>query len=89
VHLLVTYPPTVAVSTLVNRLKGASSRRLRHVHPDIATRYRRGLLWSSSSFGVSCGGAPLSTIKRYIESQQAPHAAFPVRKAGEMTRSPA
>jgi putative transposase len=28
VHLLVTYPPQVAVSRLVNSLKGVSSRRL-------------------------------------------------------------
>ena len=29
VHLLVAYPPTVALSHLVNSLKGVSSRRLR------------------------------------------------------------
>jgi putative transposase len=29
VHLLVTYPPKVAISALVNSLKGVSARRLR------------------------------------------------------------
>ena len=33
VHLLVTYPPTVQLSRLVNSLKGVSSRRLRQEFP--------------------------------------------------------
>jgi hypothetical protein len=38
VHLLVEYPPKVAVSSLVNSLKGVSSRLLRQQRPDIRTR---------------------------------------------------
>ena len=30
VHLLVLYPPRIALSVLVNSLKGVSSRRLKH-----------------------------------------------------------
>jgi putative transposase len=70
VHLLVEYPPTVAVSHLVNSLKGVSSRRLRHQHPDIAARYYQGVLWSPSYLAASCGGAPLSIIRQYIEDQR-------------------
>jgi hypothetical protein len=36
VHLLVTYPPTVQLSWLVNSLKGVSSRRLRQEFPELA-----------------------------------------------------
>lgn len=49
VHLLVNYPPKVAVSNLVNSLKGVSSRLLRKERPDIQKRYWRGVLWSPSS----------------------------------------
>ena len=70
VHLLVEYPPKVAISTLVNSLKGVSSRRLRQQHPDIATRYYKGVLWSPSYFAASCGGAPLSITRQYIEDQR-------------------
>jgi putative transposase len=70
VHLLVEYPPKVALSTLVNSLKGVSSRRLRQRHPDIAARYYQGVLWSPSYFAASCGGAPLSIIRQYVESQR-------------------
>ena len=74
VHLLINYPPKVALSALVNSLKGASSRVLRKERPDIAERfYYKGVLWSPSYFASSCGGAPIEIIRQYIEQQQAPH----------------
>jgi putative transposase len=72
VHLLVSYPPKVALSSLVNSLKGVSSRLLRKQFPALTKRYWKGVLWSPSYFAASCGGAPLSTIKRYIEDQRTP-----------------
>ncbi|KAA8716605.1 IS200/IS605 family transposase [Morganella psychrotolerans] len=73
VHLLINYPPKLAVSNLVNSLKGVSSRLLRRDRPDIADRYYyKGVLWSPSYFAASCGGAPLSIIKQYIEQQETP-----------------
>jgi putative transposase len=72
VHLLVEYPPKIAVSVLVNMFKGTSSRMLRVERPDIAQRYwRKGVLWSPSYFAVSTGGATLEMVKRYVESQRA------------------
>ena len=70
VHLLVSYPPKVPVSRLVNSLKGVSSRRLRSFRPEIAGRYRKGVLWSPSYFAASCGGAPLDIIRQYVEQQR-------------------
>ena len=72
VHLLVQYPPKVSVSSLVNSLKGVSSRMLRHQRPDLRRRYWKGVLWSPSYFAASCGGAPLSILKQYIEQQKTP-----------------
>lgn len=72
VHLLVEYPPKVAVSALVNSLKGVSSRMLRKERPDLRKRYWKNVLWSPSYFASSCGGAPISIIKQYIEQQQTP-----------------
>lgn len=71
VHLLVTYPPKVSLSKLVNSLKGVSSRRLREFRPEITGRYHKGVLWSPSYFAASCGGAPLSIIRQYVEQQRA------------------
>jgi hypothetical protein len=39
VHLLEAYPPKLAVSTLVNSLKGVSCRLRRKERPDIRDRY--------------------------------------------------
>ncbi len=72
VHLLVNYPPKVAVSTLVNSLKGVSSRLLRKARPDLQSRYFKGRLWSPSYFSASCGGAPISIVRQYIEQQRTP-----------------
>ncbi|MFD9401531.1 IS200/IS605 family transposase [Streptomyces sp. NPDC060011] len=73
VHLLVNFPPKVAVSKLVNSLKGVSSRRLRQEFPDLARHYwRANKLWSASSFAGTVGGAPLSVVKQYIEQQNRP-----------------
>ncbi len=69
VHLLVNYPPKVALSKLVNSLKEVSSRILKRDHPEIAKYYWQGALWSPSYFAGSCGGAPLDVIKTYIENQ--------------------
>ncbi len=73
VHLLVEYPPKVAISNLVNSLKGVSSRLLRKERPDIQRHYWRGVLWSPSYCASSCGGAPISIVRQYIEQQQTPH----------------
>jgi putative transposase len=73
VHLLMQYPPEVALSHLVNSLKGGSSRRLRQ---DLAGRTNKaamhGRFWSPSYFAGSCGGPPLSTVKDYITTQKQP-----------------
>ncbi|MDF7230715.1 IS200/IS605 family transposase [Proteus mirabilis] len=67
------YPPKLAISNLVNSLKGVSSRLLRRDRPDIAQRdYYKGVLWSPSYFAGSCGGAPISIIRQYIEQQETP-----------------
>lgn len=61
VHLLVHYPPKVAVSKLVNSLKGVSARRIRQEFTGRINRaIMHGHLWSTSYFSASCEGAPLA-----------------------------
>jgi putative transposase len=73
VHLLVNFPPKVAISKLVNSLKGVSSRRLRQEYPELVRHYWRAQrLWSGSYFAGSVGGAPLSIVREYIEQQNRP-----------------
>lgn len=73
VHLLVNFPPKVALSRLVNSLKGVSSRRLRQEFPELARHYyRANKLWSGSYFAGSVGGAPITVLRQYIEQQNRP-----------------
>ena len=73
VQLRVEYPPKLAISSLVNSLKGVSSRLLRQQRPDIRKRYWKGVLRSPSYFASSCGGAPISIVRQYIEQQKTPN----------------
>ena len=71
VHLLVSFPPKVALSVLVNSLKGVSSRRLRAASlPEVTRKLWGEHFWSPSYCAVSCGGAPLAIVKQYIERQR-------------------
>ena len=66
------YPPKVALSQLVDCLKGVSSRYLRAEFPGRSSGTHGLTFWSPSYFAGSCGGAPLSIIKDYIENQKRP-----------------
>lgn len=74
IHLLVTYPPRIALSVLVNSLKGVSSRKLRQNFKVFQKEYwgEDVALWSRSYFVASVGGAPLEILKEYIENQDTP-----------------
>ncbi|MFE1560406.1 IS200/IS605 family transposase [Streptomyces sp. NPDC058734] len=73
VHLLVSFPPKVALSKLINSLKGVSSRYMRREFPELERHYWRAQrLWSGSYFAGSVGGAPLSVVRQYIEQQNRP-----------------
>lgn len=72
VHLLINYPPKHSVSSLVNSLKGVSSRLLRLERPDFERKYWKDVLWSPSYFAASCGGAPIGILRQYVEQQKSP-----------------
>lgn len=74
VHLLVLYPPRVSIASLVNSLKGVSSRALRKKFKIFKQSYWGAsvALWSRSYFAASVGGAPIEILRQYIEQQKTP-----------------
>ena len=71
VHLLVTYPPKIAISALINSLKDVSSRLIsKKRYPSIQKKLWEGLLWSPSDFARSYEGAQISILQQYIEDQR-------------------
>lgn len=71
VHMMITYPPKLSISKLVNTLKASTSKRLRNEFIDLRAHYDKPVLWSRAYFASSCGGAPLDIIKKYIQNQRA------------------
>lgn len=71
-HLLLDVHPDNNISDLIGSLKSASSRVLRRKYPSEISRFYWGKsakLWHDSKCIVSCGGASLDTVKRYIQEQ--------------------
>ena len=71
VHMLIDYPPTIAVSTIIKYLKQKSTNSLWQNHNEYLQKYywQRRILWSSGYFYCSIGEASAETIRQYIRSQ--------------------
>jgi putative transposase len=71
VHLLVDLHPDNNISDLIASLKSGSSRVLREKYKSEIDKYYWGKakLWHDSKCIVSCGGAPLQIVKKYIQNQ--------------------
>ena len=70
VHLVISFPPDVQVSTLVGNLKTVSSRLIRKEFADWISRfYTKPVFWSGAYFVASCGGVTLEHLKNYVEKQ--------------------
>jgi len=68
VHLLLDVDPQYGIHRLIKQLKGRSSRYLRKEYQWMRTRLPT--LWTNSYFVSTVGGAPLATIKQYVEQQK-------------------
>ena len=68
VHLLLEVDPQFGIHKAIKTIKGKTSRILRSEFKSLTTRIPS--LWTNSYFVSTVGGAPLSIIKQYIESQK-------------------
>ena len=68
VHLVVEVDPQFGIHKLVKAIKGRSSRVLREEFPWLKSKLPS--LWTNSYFVATVGGAPLSMITRYVETQK-------------------
>ena len=69
VHLLVSVPPHVSVSDLMQRIKGRSSRKLLQEFGELSRQFWGRHLWARGYFAASSGNVTDEIIKQYIESQ--------------------
>jgi putative transposase len=70
IHIVVSIPPTLAISTLVGQLKGASAHEINH-----QTCSRDKVFQWQTGYGVvSFGTGDLDWVKAYVRNQRQHHA---------------
>ena len=69
VHLLVSVPPNVSVSELMQRIKGRSSRKIMAEYNEMRRQFWGRHFWARGYFAASSGNVTDEMIKQYIEQQ--------------------
>lgn len=69
VHLLLSYPPQLSVSKIVQKLKGVTSRKLLQESGRLRKEFWGHHLWARGYFAVSTGNVTDEVIAEYIKNQ--------------------
>lgn len=69
IHILFKAHPNSELSKFINAYKSASSRLIKRDFPHIRKKLWKEMFWSRSFCLLTTGGAPIDTIKQYIENQ--------------------
>ena len=69
VHILVSCPPNISVSKIVQELKGRTSRVMLSEYKELRRRYWGQHLWAVGYFCRSVGDVSKEVVKEYIENQ--------------------
>ena len=69
VHVMFRGQPKSEISRFINAYKSASSRLLKKKFPEIREKLWKETFWSQSFCLLTAGGAPVETIRQYIETQ--------------------
>ena len=71
IHMLISYPPNISISSIVRRLKQFSTLSLWKQFPIMLTKqfWKEHTFWSNGYFVCSIGEANPNTVRKYIENQ--------------------
>ena len=67
VHLYISYPPKLAVSEIMRRIKGRSSRKIQEEYPQLHKRYWGKHFWGIGYAAFSSGSVTDAMIQAYLE----------------------
>ena len=70
IHILVSIPPSISVSKLMQYLKGRSSKLLQDEFPELKKRYWGQHIWATGYFIRTVGQVTNEMIKEYVENQK-------------------
>jgi putative transposase len=69
IHMLLEIPPYIAVSRVVQHMKGESSRKLQMEFPQLGKQFWGQHMWAIGYFCVTTGTVTETAIAQYIEDQ--------------------
>jgi len=72
VHVLIQIKPRESISSVVHRMKGATSRLIRKEYPELEEFVWGDSLWNDGYFAETIGTVDEEQIKKYIEAQRMP-----------------
>jgi putative transposase len=87
VHMLVSIPPQVSISKLVQKLKGKSSYKLQREFAGLRKEYWGQRMWARGYFACSTGNVSDEMIQAYIEGHTETEDRFRVVEAGDFESS--
>jgi len=70
VHMLVSIPPQVCISKLVQKLKGKSSYKLQREFTSLRKEYWGQRMWARGYFACSTGNVTDDMIMNYLENHK-------------------
>ena len=70
VHLFISYPPTISISKILQRIKGKSSYKLYQKYPEVKKEFWGHHFWSRGYMSVSSGNITDEMIQSYIDEQE-------------------
>ena len=73
IHLLLSVPPNLSLSKVIQYMKGKSSRKLLQEFELLRKRYWGQHLWARGYFAVTVGNVNSDDVQRYIEEQAEHH----------------
>ena len=68
VHLCVSIPPKMSVSSFMGYLKGKSALMIYDKHPEISSRWNKSF-WARGYYVATVGNVTETAIKKYIQEQ--------------------
>ena len=69
IHMLISSPPNIAPSKIIQYIKGRSSKMIQEEYPELREQYWGQHLWSIGYYCGTVGTVTEDTIKAYIENQ--------------------
>lgn len=73
IHILVSVPPSISLSKVMQYIKGKSSRKIMMEFGHLRKRYWGQHMWGRGYFAVTVGNLNEVQVQEYIENQEKQH----------------